>query len=512
MLRCFRTQCAWFGAGEVAAEKAILHKTTVKRRILMNRQLVMYRRWFLVVALMGILLALPLVAFSKTGNVPDAAVSLKTAITEVAERNIPAVVHIEVTQRQEVTNPFLPFENDPFFHYFFENPKMPKKFRRELKGLGSGMIMDSEGHILTNNHVVGGASKIQVLLSDGEEYPAKLVGADPKTDLAVIKIDAKKPLPHVNFGDSDKLKVGEWVVAIGHPRGLDETVTQGIISAKHRQGITDPSSYQDFLQTDAAINPGNSGGPLLNLEGEVIGVNAAIASQSGGFEGIGFAIPSNMALHVAKALIATGKVQRGWLGVSIQELTPELAKSFGLDRPKGALIADVVKGGPADKAGLQRGDIVLVFGGKDVPNVSEFRNAVANTPVGQEVPVTVLRKGQSQTLTVKIGSMEGATRLLATSLKDKLGAEFRALTPKEVEGYGINPDQGAAVVWLEPNGPLAKVGFEVGDAILEVNGQAIEGVQGLVDAVSALRAGTSITLLALDHNTGKTGYVQIVVG
>jgi Do/DeqQ family serine protease len=465
----------------------------------------------LVVALLGMLLALPLVAFSKTGEVPDAAVSLKTAITEVAERNIPAVVHIEVTQRQEVANPFLPFENDPFFHYFFENPKMPKKFRRELKGLGTGMIMDTEGHILTNNHVVGGASKIQVLLADGEQYSAKLVGADPKTDLAVIKIEAKKPLPHVIFGDSDKLKVGEWVVAIGHPRGLDQTVTQGIISAKHRQGITDPSSYQDFLQTDAAINPGNSGGPLLNLEGEVIGVNAAIASQSGGFEGIGFAIPSNMALHVAQQLIANGKVQRGWLGVSIQELTPELAKSFGLDRPRGALVADVVKGGPAEKAGLQRGDVVMAFRGKDVRNASEFRNAVANTPVGQEVPVTVLRKGQSQTLTVKIGNMEGATRLLATSLKDRLGAEFRALTPKEAEGYNINSDQGVAVVWLDPNGPLAKVGFEVGDAILEVNGQSIEGVQGLVDAVGSLRSGAVITLLALDHNTAQTGYVQIVV-
>jgi serine protease Do len=478
----------------------------------MNRPLVMYRRWSLVVALLGIFLASPLLAFSKTGEIRGAAVDLKTAISDVAEKNIPAVVHIEVTQRQEVSNPLLPFENDPFFHYFFENPKMQKKFRRELKGLGTGMIMDPEGHILTNNHVVGGATKIQVLVANGEEYPAKLVGTDPKTDLAVIKIEAKKPLPHVIFGDSDKLKVGEWVVAIGHPRGLDQTVTQGIISAKHRQGITDPSSYQDFLQTDAAINPGNSGGPLLNLEGEVIGVNAAIASQSGGFEGIGFAIPSDMALHVADQLIANGKVQRGWVGVNIQELTPELAKSFGLDRPRGALVADVVKGGPADKAGLQRGDIVMAFRGKDVPSASEFRNAVANTPIGQDIPVTVLRKGQPQTFTIKIGNMEGATRLLATSLKDRLGAEFRALTPKEAEGYGVNPDQGVAVVWLDPNGPLAKVGFEVGDMILEVNGKSIEGVQGLVDAVGTMRPGKIVTLLALDHKSGQTGYVQIVVG
>lgn len=472
----------------------------------------MYRRWLLVVALLGIFLVLPLSAYSKPGEVRDVATDLRTAISSVAEKNIPAVVHIEVTQRQEVRRPFLPFENDPFFHFFFDSPKSQKKFRRELKGLGTGMIMDPHGHILTNHHVVGGATKIQVLVATGEEYPAKLVGTDPKTDLAVIKMEVNKPLPYVTFGDSDSLKVGEWVVAIGHPRGLDQTVTQGIISAKHRQGITEPSSYQDFLQTDAAINPGNSGGPLLNLRGEVIGVNAAIVSQSGGFEGIGFAIPSNMALHVSKQLMAGGKVQRGWLGVNTQELTPDLAHSFGLERPKGALIADVVKGGPADKAGLQRGDIVIGFRGKDISTSSGFRNAVANTPIGQEVPLTLLRKGERQTVTIKIGDLEGAARLLAGSLRDRLGAELRVLTPKEAEGYGVNPDKGVAVVWLDPNGPLSKVGFEVGDLILELNGQPIEGVQGLVDAIGPLRPGARITLLALDHNTGQTGYVQIVVG
>jgi len=241
---------------------------------------------------------------------------LRTAIVEVAKKNIPAVAHIEVTARQEVIVPSTPFENDPFFRFFFDFPQRPKKFKRELKGLGSGMIIDREGHILTNNHVVGGATEIEVLLDSGKKYRARLVGTDPKTDLAVIKISASEPLPHVTFGDSDKVEVGEWVVAIGHPRGLDQTVTQGIISAKHRRGIMDPSTYQDFLQTDAAINPGNSGGPLLNLDGEVIGVNAAIASESGGFEGIGFAIPINMALHIAKNLIAHGKVKRGWFGGS----------------------------------------------------------------------------------------------------------------------------------------------------------------------------------------------------
>ena len=205
-------------------------------------------------------------------------VDLSTAIIQVAKQNLPAVVYIEVTESREVTNPFLPFENDPFFRRFFGAPKMPPKFKQEVKGLGSGMIIDAQGHILTNYHVAGGATKLEVTLADGSKYPATLVGGDPKTDLAVIRIQPKEKLPHVAFGDSDKAEVGEWVVAIGAPRALEKSVTQGIISAKHRRGITDPTGYQDFLQTDAAINPGNSGGPLLNLYGEVVGVNAAIAT------------------------------------------------------------------------------------------------------------------------------------------------------------------------------------------------------------------------------------------
>ena len=322
---------------------------------------------------------------------------LSTAIAIVSKQTIPAVAHIEVTQRQEINNPLLPFENDPFFHYFFNAPrKMPKKFKREMKGLGSGMVMDSEGHILTNNHVVAGANEIEVLLADGNRYTAKLVGADPKTDLAVIQIKADGKLPYVVFGDSDKMEVGHWVIAIGHPRGLDQTVTQGIISAKHRRGILDPTSYQDYLQTDAAINPGNSGGPLLNLEGQVIGVNAAIVSESGGFEGIGFAIPSNMAVYISRSLIAHGKVERGWLGVTIQELTPDLIKAMNLKISKGALIADLVKGGPADVAGIQKGDVVTAYQGKEIPNGSALQNEIANTEIGQEAMVTVLSERENE--------------------------------------------------------------------------------------------------------------------
>ena len=275
-----------------------------------------------------------LVTFCQADEGQRGPIDLVTAIEQVAKQNIPAVVHIEVTERREVDNPLLPFEKDPFFKRYFNLPKkMPKKYKQEIVGLGSGVIIDTQGHILTNNHLVAGASKIQVVMANGQSFSGNsvtLVGADAKTDLAVIQISVKDTLPHTKFGDSDKAEVGQWVVAIGHPRGLDQTVTVGIISAKHRRGITDPSSYQDFLQTDAAINPGNSGGPLLNLYGEVIGINTAIASESGGSEGIGFAIPSNMAVHITKELIAHGKVERGWVGVSLQDLSPELVRTLGL--------------------------------------------------------------------------------------------------------------------------------------------------------------------------------------
>jgi serine protease Do len=303
--------------------------------------------------------------------------------------------------------------------------------------------------------------------------------------------------------------VGEWVIAIGHPQGLDQTVTQGIISAKHRQGITDPSSYQDFLQTDAAINPGNSGGPLLNLEGEVIGVNAAIASQSGGFEGIGFTIPSNMALYVAKALIAHGKVERGWLGISVQDLTPELAKTSHVETLKGALIADVAKGGPAEKAGMRKKDVVIAFGGKGIPDSGTLRNEVAVTPVGQEVRITILRDGKKEELTARIGNLESATKVLASSVKERLGVEVRAVSSKEVEKYGLDDKKGVVITRVDAKGPLGKAGFEVGDIILGVDNQPIESLENFIALASSLKPNQKMTLLAVDHRSGNMGNVEV---
>jgi serine protease Do len=308
------------------------------------------------------------------------------------------------------------------------------------------------------------------------------------------------------------MDVGDWVVAIGHPRGLDQTVTQGIVSAKHRRGITDPNSYQDFLQTDAAINPGNSGGPLLNLKGEVIGVNSVIVSQSGGFEGIGFAIPSNMAQHIASQLIIHGKVERGWLGISVQDLTPDLAKSFGLEEDmKGALIADVSKDGPADKAGLRRGDIVIAFGDKEIDDAGILRNEAAATSVGQNIKITIMRNGEKKELSAKVGSMESANRLMAKPIRTRLGADVRPLNKDEVNKFNLNNNQGIVINWLDPNGPLAEAGFEEGDIILAVNGQTIEDITTFVDLIGSLESNEQIVLLALDHRTGRTAYVQVVV-
>jgi len=484
-------------------------------KLLFDHRYLFSRRYIKVFAFgvgLLILAATPARVFCQTAaNDQKTPIDLSTAIETVAEKTIPSVVHIEVTERQEVVAPMLPFQNDPFFRHFFGMPQTPRKFKREVKGLGTGMIIDTEGHILTNNHVAGGATKIEVLLASGQRYAAKLVGADPKTDLAVIKVSADEPLPQVVFGDSDKVKVGSWVVAIGHPRGLDQTVTQGIISAKHRTGIMDPSSYQDFLQTDAAINPGNSGGPLLNLRGEVIGVNAAIVSESGGFEGIGFAIPSNMASYIARQLITSGKVERGWLGVSVQDVTPELARKFGLQGEKGALIADLAKDGPAEKAGLQRGDIVTAFGGKEVKDASSLRNQVAISPVGQEVKTTIWRNRKKIEVTVKVGNLKDISKMLSTTIRTRLGADVRPVTSKEAEKYGMDHPQGVAITSVEPNGPLGKVGFEVEDIILQINGQAITDIEGLASLLSTIKPRENLAVLALDHNTGNTGYVQVQV-
>ncbi|MHB8110863.1 MAG: trypsin-like peptidase domain-containing protein [Syntrophorhabdaceae bacterium] len=443
---------------------------------------------------------------------PTGSVDLSTAIINVANQSIPTVVYIQVTQSKIIENPFLPFQNDPFFRKYFGIPKMPPRFRQEVTGVGSGMIIDPSGLILTNNHVAQGATKMIVMLANGSRHDAEVVGTDPKTDLAVIKINPSTKLTHVVFGNSDKVQVGEWVVAIGAPQAFEKSVTQGIISGMHRTGISEPTGYQDFLQTDASINPGNSGGPLLNLYGQVIGVNAAIATSSGGFEGIGFTIPSNIAVYVAKALITKGKVERGWLGVTVGDITPEIGKTRNIPpNTTGSLVQSVAKGGPAERAGLTPGDIVIAVNGKEVKTTNEFRNMIAQVQPGNVVVLTVLRSGKRQDIRVTTGSEKDAAASISASLQARLGGQFRSLTDAEIQKYRLKEGLGVIITSLERTGPLALAGFEVSDGILGINDQPVAGVDGLAVLTSTLKPGEKVTMIALDHRTGGTGKIAVTL-
>lgn len=467
-----------------------------------------FRSNFFLVAMAVFAAALP-----AAGAVPPD-VNLMTAIQDIAKRTIPAVVHVEVREKKKVVNPLLPFQDDPLFKHFFGDPEMPKKFERLVIGLGSGIVLDSKGHILTNGHVVNGALKTAVVLSDGRRYTdsgVKLIGVDPKTDLAVIRIIDGKGLVFADFGDSDQIEVGQWVVAIGHPQGLDQTVTQGIISAKHRRGVADPTSYQDFLQTDAAINPGNSGGPLLNLRGEVIGVNAAIVSRTGGFEGIGFAIPANLALYVANQLIASGKVVRGWIGITIENLTPELAAAAGLVGIKGAVVANVLKDGPAELAGLKPGDIIIEHEGKEIDNPGSFRNRVAASSVGEPVNLTLWRDGKRHHVGITAAGGEEHEKALLSSVRERFGVEVRPVAKTEVEQYDLEANKGVAVSRIVPKSIFENAGIEAGDIILQIDQLDVDGLSEFGAIVSIAPAGKKLTLAILDHRTGKTSLAPVKV-
>ena len=453
------------------------------------------------------LLGIGLIFFSPTKGWSDSstgALDLRTAISQVAKTNIPAVVHIETTRGEEVLLPGAPFDHEPLLQYSFA---LPKNASSKGKPQGTGMIIDSKGNILTSYHLVGGADEILVFMDSGKKHPASLVGCDPKTDLAVIRIKTEDPLPHVTFGDSDKLDVGEWVIAIGRPRDQDPVVSQGIIRTRHRRGVTDPGSFKDLLQTDAAINNGYCGGPLLNLRGEVIGVNSAIVSDAPDFRGIGFAVPSNAALHVSKKLIAHGKVERGWLGVRIQEVNPEDGKTEGGNM--GAMVSDVIEGGPADRAGLKKNDIVVAYQGRPVEGVAALRNAVAGTAVGEEVLLTVTRHGKEESVKVQIGSADELSRILVAPIKDQLGADVRLVSVDEARKFNIQPPQGVMITWVDPQGPFGQVGFEPGDIILEVNGHPFKNIESFLLFLRSLEPAQRITIFALDHRSGQKGYVQI---
>jgi serine protease Do len=435
-------------------------------------------------------------------------VGFPRSFADLAQQVKPAVVNISTETTVKVPgSPFRHFfgpEGDPFgdfFHNFFGN--VPDREYKQ-QSLGSGFIIDKDGFIITNNHVVEGADEIKVKLADGREFKANVVGRDPKTDLALIKISSVfKNLPTLPLGDSDKMRVGDWVLAIGNPFGLEHTVTQGIISATGRVIGTGP--YDNFLQTDAPINPGNSGGPLVNLKGEVIGINSAINPAG---QGIGFAIPSNTAKEITTQIKEKGKVVRGWIGVSVQMITPEIAQAFGLKDAKGALVGDVVPGGPADKGGIKRGDIIIAFNDKDINKMSDLPWVVAETPVGKTVDVKVLREKKEITLQVTIEE-QTAEKLAAAGKvsEDRIGLTADNITPRWRSRFNIRGNTGVVVTEVAPGSPAETSGIAPGDVIIEVNR---EPVQKLSDYQAAIRkAVNEKTLLFLAKRGGRTFYVTI---
>ena len=391
-----------------------------------------------------------------------------------------------------------------FFDQFFKD-QVPRDYRQ--KSLGSGTIIDKDGFILTNNHVVEKTDEIKVTLANEKEFDAKIIGRDPKTDLALIRIETDEPLKPLPLGDSDKLEVGDWVVAIGNPFGLTHTVTAGIVSAKYRK--LGAGSYENFIQTDASINPGNSGGPLLNTAGEVVGINSAIFSRSGGSIGIGFAIPINMAKELLPQL-KKGKVVRGWLGVMIQKITPELRQKFSLKDEKGALVADVTSDGPAERAGIKRGDVIISFDGKEIEEMSELPFVVASTPVNKTVTVVVIRGGGKESLTVKIAKMEEEKGPAAViEEKSDLGITLKELTPELSQQLGLIEKSGLVVVQVESNSPAEEAGIRQGDIIMEMDQKPVKNIDEYSKQILQYKKGD--TILFLIKRGGSALYLTLKI-
>jgi serine protease Do len=439
---------------------------------------------------------------------------LQDAFVDVAQFVKPAVVNIATTQRprpQEgrrtppqvppfFRGPFRDFFGEDFFERFFgEAPQ------RERRSLGSGVIVDKRGYILTNNHVIEQADQIEVRLSDKRKFTAAVIGKDPKTDLAVIKIDAPDDLPVAKLGDSGKIRIGEWAMAIGNPFGLDQTVTVGVISAVGRSdvGIT---TYEDFIQTDASINPGNSGGPLVNINGEVIGINTAIVATG---QGIGFAIPINMAREIKDRLIAQGKVVRAWLGVGIQELTEELAAQFAVKPEDGVLVGNVMQDSPADRGGMKTGDIIQEFNGTRISNVRQLQREVAQSSVGSPAQIRVLREKKPLTLTIVLGEqpadLSAASEPAAppSEAADRFGLTVQDLTAELRDQLRLKDPDGVVVSGVEDAGPAARAGIRPGDVITEANREPVRNSRDFARILGQLRQGQNLLLLVRRDGTSR---------
>jgi serine protease Do len=437
--------------------------------------------------------------------------ALEDAFVSVADRVTPAVVNVSVKPKRVAPEAESPEQHEQFPEFFgpefFERFFRRRQPREDTRSMGSGVIVDPRGYILTNNHVVESGDSVEVRLSDDRKFKATIVGRDPKTDLAVVKIEAPAgSLPVAPLGDSDTLRAGQWAIAIGNPFGLDRTVTIGHISATGRThvGVT---TYEAFIQTDASINPGNSGGPLLNIEGKVIGINTAIVSSG---QGIGFSIPINMAREIMTQLISKGRVVRGWLGIVIQELTPELAEGFGVKKDSGVLVAEVMKGSPAEKANLKSGDIILEFDGAPIKSVTELQKRVAAVEPGRAAPLVVIRDKVSTPLSVQIGEQPRDDDTAGGPADEPLGLAVEPLTPEAAQRFKLSTGSGVVVTDVTPGSSGAQAGIRPGDAILEINRQPVTDVETFRRIVASVKPGEVVPVY-VQRGGGRNEYVVLSI-
>ncbi len=482
------------------------------------------KRFVSAVALAGLLSA---------AAVGDAAArSAPDSFADLVERLMPSVVNIATTQkmpeRRQMDVPRLPpgspFEE--FFKDFFERQQRggsPQQQRRPVTSLGSGFVVDAAGFIVTNNHVIDGAEEIKVILQNGVEIPAKLVGTDQQTDIAVLQVETKEKLVPIVWGDSDKARVGDWVLAIGNPFGLGGSVTAGIVSARGRD--IGAGRYDDFIQTDASINKGNSGGPLFNTDGQVIGVNTAIYSQSGGSVGIGFSVPSVIAQRVATQIREFGKTKRGWLGVRIQAVTDEIAENLGLDKARGAMVAGVTEGGPADKAKIEAGDVILSFDGKPVADMRALPRIVADSAIGKTVAVEVWRKGRKETIRAQVGELNEEEVAMAAQPNqggggtprgtvdiDSLGMTLSRITPELRQKFELKPDaKGVVVTEVKSDGAAAAKDLRAGDLILDVHGSEVATPEDVRERVKQAQAEKKRSVLLRIQRGADTRFVPLAL-
>ena len=451
-------------------------------------------------------------------------------IADVAENVIEAVVNISTSQKVETRNSPMPqLPNDPqldeLFRDFFNrrgqgDPQNRERGPRRVNSLGSGFIIDPSGIVVTNNHVISEADEITVILNDGARLKAEIIGKDQKTDIALLRVKPDKPLKAVKFGDSEKLRLGEWVIAIGNPFSLGGTVTAGIVSARNRDINSGP--YDNYIQTDAAINRGNSGGPLFNLDGEVVGVNTAIISPSGGSIGIGFAVPSKTAMPVIDQLRQFGETRRGWLGVRIQQVTDEIADSLKISPARGALVAGVDEKGPAKPAGIEPGDVIVKFDGKDIKEMRDLPRAVADTPVGKQTPVIIIRKGKEETKTVTLGRLEDGEKVAAADpkgdaapdkgvVKKTLGIELANMSDDLRKRYKIKDTvKGVVITGVDPSSPAADKRLSAGDVIVEIAQEAVASADDLQAKIDKLKKdGRKSALLLVAGADGELRFVAL---